>query len=49
MSLLEAKPTRDNIALLPSSEEFVKQRSWLCGTAADAIAVLHELQAQYPV
>src|SRR5713101_1291794 len=43
-----AKPTRDNIALLPSIEDSVTQRNWLCGTEADATALLQELEAQYP-
>ena len=43
-----AKPTRDNIALLPSIEDSVTQRNWLCGTAADATALLQELEAHYP-
>ena len=39
---------RDNVALLPSIEESVQQRNWLCGTADDAIALLKELEAKYP-
>lgn len=42
------KPTRDNVALLPSIDDSVKQRNWLCGTADDAIALLKELEAKYP-
>lgn len=47
LSALE-KPTRDNVALLPSIDDSVKQRNWLCGTADDAIAHLKELEAKYP-
>jgi len=42
------KPTRDNVALLPSIDDSVKDRNWLCGTADDAIALLKELEAKYP-
>lgn len=42
------RPTRDNLALLPSIEESVQQRNWLCGTPADAMTLLKELEAKYP-
>ena len=41
-------PSRDTRRLLPHIEESVQARNWLCGTPADTIALLEELQAKYP-
>jgi alkanesulfonate monooxygenase SsuD/methylene tetrahydromethanopterin reductase-like flavin-dependent oxidoreductase (luciferase family) len=43
-----ARPARDNLALLPSIEDSVQQRNWLCGTPDDVISLLHEMEEKYP-
>jgi alkanesulfonate monooxygenase SsuD/methylene tetrahydromethanopterin reductase-like flavin-dependent oxidoreductase (luciferase family) len=43
-----ARPTRDNLALLPSIEDSVQQRNWLCGAPEDVISLLEELAEKYP-
>jgi alkanesulfonate monooxygenase SsuD/methylene tetrahydromethanopterin reductase-like flavin-dependent oxidoreductase (luciferase family) len=43
-----ARPTRDNLALLPSIEESVQQRNWLCGTPDAVISLLQQVEEQYP-